>query len=592
MKKNKKLIWRIYPSFLLIIVVSLLSVTGYTTNSIRKFFLNQTEKDLKTQALLLESKVTEYLSPLDQKALQDLCVRLGRTVITRITVILPDGKVVGDSDENPEFMDNHRNRPEIAEALSGETGASLRFSGTLRENMMYVAIPVMNNGRILSVVRTSVPVTSVEEELDIIQLDRLIWGVLTAVLASIVALFLSRRISKPIEEMRKGAKHFAMGDFNYYLPMPDTIELAGLAESMNDMAAQLENRMMTVVNQRNEYEAVLSSMIEGVIAVDKEERILSINRAAINMLNIGSSHLIQQSIQETIRNPELQKMVGITLNERKTVDRDITILRDDEQILNLKCQPLYNANNEDIGALLVLNDVTRMRLLEEVRKDFVANVSHELKTPLTTIKGFVETLLNNSMAESPEETERFLTIINKHVDRINAIVEDLLSLARIERLDEKMELRFEEKPVKGMLETAMQLIQSRAESKNIGFNLSCDPSLEAKFDGTLLEQAVVNLLDNAVKYSPQESTVCINAEADDTEIHIHIEDNGPGIHKKHLPRLFERFYRADKARSRELGGTGLGLAIVKHIMQLHSGRVTVETLPGRGSTFSLHLPRR
>ncbi|MBU2509752.1 HAMP domain-containing protein [bacterium] len=590
MKKNRKLIWRIYPSFLLIIIISLGSLTGYTSNSIRKFFLNQTKKDLTTQAFLVEKKIAEYLYPLNQAKVKQFCNELGDSVDTRITVILPNGKVIGDSNENPDYMDNHQNRPEIAIALKNEIGSSVRYSGTLSQNMMYVAIPVKKNNELKAVIRASVPITSVEKELDTIQMDRVVWGIITALLASIFALVLSRRISRPIEEMKKGAENYARGDFNYYLPIPDTLELASLAESMNDMAIQLENRITTIVNQRNEYEAVLTSMIEGVIAVDIQERILSINQAAMTILGIRSEKLKYQSIQEMIRNSELQKLVNTTLSERKPLEQDIIIRGENDRILNLKCRPLFNADNDNMGALIILNDVTRLRLLEDVRKDFVANVSHELKTPLTTIKGFVETLINGSLTENPEESERFLKIINKHVDRLNTIIEDLLSLARIEKLDEKLELRFEEKNIQPVIETAIQLIQSKADEKNIDLDLECNTTQQVKIDTTLLEQALFNLLDNAIKYSSENSKIRIKADANDTEIAVSIEDEGSGIHKKHIPRLFERFYRADKARSRELGGTGLGLAIVKHIIQLHSGRVTVSSIQGKGSTFTLHLP--
>jgi two-component system, OmpR family, phosphate regulon sensor histidine kinase PhoR len=591
MTRHKRLIWRIFLPFLLIVLISLISMTGYTSHSIKQFLLNQTENELKDQALMTESRVWEYLLPVDRAGIQQFCRESGQSVTTRMTIILPDGEVVGDSDENPAFMDDHRRRPEVAAALTGQVGTSVRFSGTVSQNMMYLAIPLQRDNDIVAVLRTAKPITVIEEELNVLLKDSLIWAGLTILLASVMALIISRRISRPIEAMRIGAAHFARGELNYALPVPDIRELASLAESMNDMAAQLESRINTIVNQRNEYEPVLTSMIEGVIAVDAEERILSINQAAMNMLNIDPIHLKHRSLQEMIRNPELQKAVAIALKEKKSLDRDIVLHHhEDERILNLKCCPLSSVDKAKIGALLVLNDVTRMRLLEKVRRDFVANVSHELKTPLTTIKGFVETLLNGSLIENPIESERFLGIINKHVDRINTIIEDLLSLARLERLDEKIAQRFEERDLCEIVENAIQLIHSQAEAKKIQLELQCDARPRARFETTLIEQALVNLLDNAVKYSPANSQVRVHVQQDDCEITIGIQDEGPGIHKKHLPRLFERFYRADKARSRELGGTGLGLAIVKHIAQLHHGRISVETTIGKGSTFTLHLP--
>ncbi|MBU2646293.1 HAMP domain-containing protein [bacterium] len=587
---NRKLIWRIYPSFIIVILISLVAVTGYTSNSIRTFFLDQTKKELITQARILEHKITPYLFPLNREMLQKVCNEIGLVVSTRITVVLPDGTVVADSDENPAYMDNHRNRLEIDAALAGNTGSSLRFSGTLSQNMMYVAIPVKRDNDIAVVLRTSVPVTSVEQELDLLQRDRILWGITTALIASLIALILTRRISRPIEEIKKGAEHFARGDLNYHLPLPDTLELAVLADSMNHMAAELDSRIRTIVSQRNEYEAVLASMIEGVIAVDTGEKILSINQAAMNMLRIETVGLKNRSLLEMVRNAELQKMVNHTLQTGQPQEKDIALHQGGELILNLKCRPLQNAAEENIGALVVLNDVTRLRLLEDMRKDLVANVSHELKTPLTTIKGFVETLLNGSMTDDPDKSGRFLEIINKHVDRLTAIIEDLLSLARIERLNEQEKISYEQHAIHEVVRNALQLIRSKAEKKGITLSVTCDTGLKAAIDVTLLEQALVNLLDNAVIYSGEKSEVRIEAGMDKTEIQIRVIDNGPGIQKKDLPRLFERFYRAEKARSRDLGGTGLGLSIVKHIIQLHGGRVTVDTVLGKGSTFTLYLP--
>jgi two-component system phosphate regulon sensor histidine kinase PhoR len=255
----------------------------------------------------------------------------------------------------------------------------------------------------------------------------------------------------------------------------------------------------------------------------------------------------------------------------------------------MQSSPLLDANKEHIGTLVVFNDVTHFRRLENMRRDFVANVSHEIKTPLTAIKGFVETLHQGSV-DNPEEADRFLGIINKHVDRLSAIIEDLLSLSRIEQEDEGKIIKLEEGYVNDVFQSAIQICRSKAEEKNITIRPVCNEPISAKFDTTLLEQAVVNLLDNAIKYSEPKSTILLKAQRNNSEIRIRVEDQGIGIAKKHLPRLFERFYRVDKARSRKMGGTGLGLAIVKHIAQAHGGRITVESTLGVGSVFTIHLP--
>jgi two-component system phosphate regulon sensor histidine kinase PhoR len=258
--------------------------------------------------------------------------------------------------------------------------------------------------------------------------------------------------------------------------------------------------------------------------------------------------------------------------------------------MHIQCIPLNNASGDRIGTLVVLHDVTQIRRLENVRSDFVANVSHEIKTPLTAIKGFVETLQNGT-TDTPEEQEKFLGIIKKHADRLDAIVEDLMALARLEQKEDDEGLVRSHQSVEEIIETAVQVVKSKAEEKDIPIQISCDRSLQANVDDTLMEQAIVNLLDNAVKYSPEKSHVRIEAEPTDREIILRVIDQGPGISKKHQTRLFERFYRVDRARSRMLGGTGLGLAIVKHIAQAHNGNVSVESVAGKGSTFTITLPR-
>ncbi len=591
MKKKKRLIWQLYPSYLLITLISITAVSWYASNSLRHFFIDRTASDLQTRGRLLEQQIKEYLSSLDSISIDNLCKEIGKTVSTRITIILPNGDVIGDSEEDPGIMDNHADRPEVIQASAGQLGTSIRYSRTLHQRMMYAAIPVVINNKTKAVIRTSIPLTSIDDELKSIQIKIALGGFLIALLASGICLYVSRRISRPIEEMRQGAEHFARGDLRYRLDTPNTKELGGLAEAMNQMAIQLEDRIKTVINQRNEYEAVLSSMMEGIVAVDMEERIISVNQAAAIMLKSKLSELKGRSVQEMIRNRELQGFVMETLSSGKALQGDIIFRRNGEKVLNTHSTPLCDANNKRIGTLIVLNDVTQLRRLENVRRDFVANVSHEIKTPLTAIKGFVETLRCGAM-ENPEEAWRFLAIIENHVNRLAAIIEDLLQLSRIEQEGEIKQIQLKESYIKDVIHASIQVCQAKAEKKRIRIDVLCEDSVLAKIDPPLLEQAFVNLLDNAIKYSKEESKILIETILTDSEAIISFQDHGIGIAKKHLPRLFERFYRVDKARSRKLGGTGLGLAIVKHIIQAHGGDVTVESTPGKGSTFAIHLPRK
>ncbi|MEJ2726944.1 MAG: ATP-binding protein [Deltaproteobacteria bacterium] len=590
MKKRKRLLWQLFPSYLLITLISLLAASWYASEAMRQFFLDQTATDLKARAALLEKQITGLLSPLRSETIDTICKEAGRLSGTRITVILPDGTVIGDSRETPRLMDNHAKRPEIVAALAGETGRSLRFSNTLMQDMLYVAIPIRDRQGIVAALRTSLPATAVESEIHSIQLKIALGGCIIAVLAAGISWVISRRISHPIEQMKRSAAQFAGGDLSHRITSPATEEMASLADAMNQMAAQLDDRIETIISQRNQLETVLASMLEGVIAVDSEERIVSINRAAAQLFAVEPEYCKTKSIQEVIRSTSLQQFIRSALNSANPAEEDITLYQNEERVIDVKSAPLLDAGRQQIGTLVVFNDVTQLRRLENMRRDFVANVSHEIKTPLTAIKGFVETLQQEKV-DKIEESQRFLEIIQKHVDRLDSIVEDLLTLARIEQKDEQKEINFELAKIVDVCQAAIQLCRLRAEEKKIRIDLDCEKDATAIFDPALIEQAVVNLLDNAIKYSNSQSSITLKSYPQNSEVIISVEDHGIGIAQKHLPRLFERFYRVDKARSRKMGGTGLGLAIVKHIAQAHGGHVSVESKLGEGSCFSLHLPQ-
>jgi len=590
MKKPRKLIWHIYPWFLLITLAPLLAIIWYTSDTGRELFMNGTRADLLNQARIMQNSVTLLLQQNRPDEIDRLCKETGAVSSTRFTVILPDGRVIGDSQKNPGSMDYHGNRPEILNALKTGTGSSERYSATLNHQMMYVALRLSNEeGRHLGVLRTALPVTAIDRALYAIEIKIAVGGFVIALLAAMISLYVTRRISRPIEEMQYGAELFAGGDLTHRLPAPPSAELAGLSDAMNAMALQLDDRIQTIINQRNEYEAVLSSMVEGVIAVDQDNTILSINQAALGILKIRSSEAKGRTIHEVVRNRQFLEFVIASLAGKTLDEKDVEIQGPEKHIINIRSTTLRNAADEQIGSLVVLNDVTKIRHLENIRKDFVANVSHEIKTPLTAIKGFVETL-EQGMDKDHEDNLKFLGIIDKHVNRLNSIVEDLLALARIEQINEKATVTLEKRRIKSLVENAANVVQHRADVKNISLEVQIGEDPHIMVDFTLFEQALVNLLDNAVAYSPENEKVTISVEQEKKEFIVNITDQGIGIAQKHLPRLFERFYRVDKARSRKHGGTGLGLAIVKHIAQAHGGKVTVESQPGRGSIFSIHLP--
>ncbi len=589
MKKNIRLIWQLYPTYLLITLIALGAASWYASSFLSDYFLERTIAGLKIQGRIIMGRIATHLSPLNAGEVHRLCKEIGNSAQIRVTVILPDGRVIGDSDENPAAMDSHADRPEFLKAVSGQFGSALRYSRTLQKRMMYVALPFRSSDRIDAILRVSIPLTEVDEELSSIQKRIALGGFLIALFAALVCFYVSRRISRPIEEMRKGAENFARGDLAHRLTVPDIKETARLAEAMNLMAARLESKIETEVNQRNQIEAVLSSMAEGVIALDMNEHILSFNQSAANMLERLPAAAKNPSLQEIIRDSRLSEFVEKAQKSNIQIREDIILYKNGERILNVNATPLRDAKEKRIGTLLVLNDVTHLRRLEKMRQDFVANVSHEIKTPLTAIKGFVETLQSGAK-DNQKEADHFLSIIEKHANRLGVIVDDLLQLSRIEKENDANQIQLKKTAVKNVIASSIRICKTEAEAKRIEIKLTCDYSLEAMIEPVLFEQAMVNLIDNAVKYSSEKDKIQIKAVKTDSGVSCSVEDNGIGISKKHLPRLFERFYRVDKARSREQGGTGLGLAIVKHIVQAHGGHVTVDSTPGKGSTFTIHLP--
>jgi two-component system phosphate regulon sensor histidine kinase PhoR len=353
----------------------------------------------------------------------------------------------------------------------------------------------------------------------------------------------------------------------------------------------LDERMRAVLGKSKELETVLSSMLEGVIAVDLHEKILYMNDSAIKQLDISQAAMQGKRLLEVVRNVELLHFIKYTLSLDEPTEKTIVfnLGKKDERLLQIHGAQLAGAQKNKIGALVVINDVTRLLRLENLRRDFVANVSHELRTPITSIKGYVETLLDEG-EEHSQHVQDFLEIISKQTNRLHAIVEDLLALAKIEQESDRKTVVLERGNIKAVLQGAIEACSVNAAEKGINIRLDCPDTMYAKINGPMLEQAIINLLDNALKYSKTESTVQIDAECTEKNVIINVKDKGIGIAPGHLDRLFERFYIVDKGRSRESGGTGLGLAIVKHIAHAHGGKVVVQSEPGKGSTFSILLP--
>lgn len=588
--KKKHLVWHLFPAFWVITFIFLIAITIYFIDILEKFYIEQNELHLQEKAYLIRNQIDEAVFDLNNVSGDSLCNKLSEGVDSRITLIDSQGRVAGDSREESALMENHTNRPEIASALKGQSGLAIRYSQTVKFDMMYAAVPVLRDNKIVGVIRVSMPLGEIHNVLQSIYLNIALGGLAIVILIVVAGIITGKRISRPLENMRQIAAQYAHGDFSRRTPDHGALEIGGLAEAMNQMAFQLDNKIHDISRQRNEQQAVLSSMIEGVLAVDLNEKIINLNQSAKKMLAIEDNSVIGRYVVEVIRNTKLQEFIRKAIEKKQPIEEEITPSGLEKRYWQAHGAALRDAAGSLIGAVIVLNDITRLRLLENVRRDFVANVSHELKTPITSIKGFVETLKDGAM-NNPEIADRFLGIIVNQTNRLNAIIEDLLNLSRLELQEEKNEIDLQEYSVKDPLVQAIQTCEPKSQSAEIKISLECNDELTAMMNPDLLVQAVVNLIDNAIKYSPKGGAVLVEALPVNDEIRINVIDQGIGIAREHLPRIFERFYRIEKERGGESGGTGLGLAIVKHIALAHHGRVEVDSVLGKGSKFSLYIPR-
>ncbi|RMG02321.1 MAG: HAMP domain-containing protein [Planctomycetota bacterium] len=481
--------------------------------------------------------------------------------------------------------------PEIVEARRrGAFAARARFDPGRGSRCLCAAQPVESNSNEPNASGTVVWVSIPIDDGAILPAPSVTAALLLLLVVVCVptAWFISQKITRPLSHVSHALRRLADGAFDVQLPRRGPPELTAVFESVNDAADELERRFSAVRRNAEENAAILSSMVEGILAVDTRGCILRINEPCARLLRTAPRDALGKPVREVVRTPELVDLIERLLDRREADKVELRMENGRTQYYIAQGAVLSDSQERMIGVLVVLHDVTRLRYLEQVRRDFVSNVSHELRTPITSIKGFIETLLNGAL-EDREVAERFLAIVHRQVDRLNALITDLLSLARLERDEAKQNIRLEPGCVRDVVENALGMCRYAAEKHGVQLQIDGD-GVQAMMNPRLLEQAVVNLVDNAIKYSPQGETVVVRFFRRDAEVVVEVVDHGTGIEKRHLPRLFERFYRVDPGRSAELGGTGLGLAIVKHVADVHGGRVEVESVVAEGSTFRIILP--
>jgi two-component system phosphate regulon sensor histidine kinase PhoR len=521
----------------------------------------------------------------DDAARQEHVKRLAEAAGARVTLIADDGRVLADSAEDPAVLENHADRPEIVQARAQQVGVAIHYSTTLKQPMLYVALRVDDLGPDVAFVRTALPVDRLDEQIR--SLHYIIWTVAACagLVAVALAFWVARRTVRPLRELTEAARLIAAGAYGHKVYASGSDEFGALARTFNHMSARLARQFAQLEEDRQQLRAILSGMVEGVIALGADERILFVNKRAARLLDFQAQAAVGRRLWEVVRVRPLQDLARRTLADPEPRQEELRWNSPGLRSLTVHAARLASTG----GAVLVLHDTTDLRRLERVRQDFVANVSHELKTPLSVIKACIETLLDGA-AEDPQHRTRFLERIGDQSDRLYALILDLLSLARIESGEEVFELHA--LALGTAVESCLERHRARAEAKQQ--QLVAEPpggdEIAAHVDEEALAQILDNLVENAIKYTPEGSRIVVRWRAEGGQVHLEVEDNGQGIPEADLPRIFERFYRVDKARSREMGGTGLGLAIVKHLTQAMKGGVRATSCVGKGTTFIVSLP--
>ena len=585
-----KLHWKLTLIFCIVIILPLAAGYSYLASRLKIDLENNITSDMKHQLSLAKDLIeTSSAGKAGLVDFQALAADVGHALGVRVTVIALDGKVLGDTDLSREQLlkvENHRTRPEVRYALEKGFGVSKRFSYTIHKDMMYMALP-FGKERVEGIVRLAMPLGDIEA-LQARMRDAIVVSVIFVLIVSLgLTIIVSVWVSRPLAGMSAVALRMAEGDFSKKAPVYSSDEIGVLARSLNSLSDEVKTRIDQISSERAKLAVVLASMFEGVVVTDNKERVVLMN-PSLRKLFLVDREPAGRRLLEVIRNTAVQDMVErILAGAKPLTTEEVDIDIPEKKVVKVNGVPIIH-NNKVEGALLVFHDITELRRLEQIRQDFVANVSHELRTPISSIKGYAETLLEGAL-DDKDNARDFVNIISQDSNRLARLIDDLLDLSRIE--SGKMKMVFLPIDPAVAIGRAARIIENQAKAKSISlvFNVAGGlPKINA--DETRFSQVMINLLDNAIKYTPENGSVTISANVVNGVLQIDVVDTGTGISEKDIPRIFERFYRTDKARSRELGGTGLGLSIVKHIVQAHGGLVWVQSTLGQGSTFSFTIP--
>jgi two-component system, OmpR family, phosphate regulon sensor histidine kinase PhoR len=583
-----RLFWKFGLTYFALLLAVLLAVNYYSARVLRRDYLRSADDKLASLLMVAQARPPRLDDPAD---VRDWTQWMGRSG-ARVTLIDNAGRVLADSQHDPETMENHLNRPEVQQALASGSGQSVRHSATLDRDLVYRAVKFDPPGGSRVVMRMALPLAQVEESVSELRNRIYVASLFVLLLGGMLALAYFRLFAARIERLKDFSRRVAEGDFR---PLPDDgprDEIADLSAALNETASWMDRTIRSLSGERNRSSAILRSMVEGVAVIDAQEKIVFCNRAFSEVWNLDAAAIEGRPVIEAVRNSDLLGLIRRALQGEEGLRSEIAMGIVQQRSFSVTATPVIAlegalAGDQPSGAVLVLHDVSELRRLERIRHDFVANVSHEFKTPLTAIQGFAETLLSGAL-EDPRNNRRFLEIIRDHATRLAALTDDLLKLARIEA--GKLEVQFGPVQLIEVIDRCVETAQINATRKRITLEIDVPPHLPLVHgDAGLLRDVVQNLLDNAIRYTPEGGRVRITADASPREAIVSVDDTGIGIPLTDQERIFERFYRVDAARSREAGGTGLGLSIAKHIVEAHGGRLWVESEVGQGSKFFFSL---